>query len=150
MTQRTTSPFSNLNKLIATPSPSVPAKPQADTPPATPDSAPSKLGNKETSKQPGQEAAVSVSPPLPATTPIPITPDPPHKQSLTRKQTFEFTKSELEFLTEIKFQLRHLGVTKNEIVQTGLELVAKDYAANRTQSYLVRKFAARSTDNEFA
>ena len=147
MTQRTPSPYANLNKLIATPASSVPAKPHADPPPSTPERAPSKLGNKETSLQPGQEAAASPTPP--ATTPLPITPDPPHKQSLTRKQTYEFTRSELEFLTAVKFQLRHLGVTKNEIVQTGLELVAKDYAANQTQSYLVRKFALRQTEDEF-
>ena len=88
--------------------------------------------------------------PAPSTaTPIPITPDPPQRHTLTRKQTFEFSKSELEFLTAVKFQLRHLGVTKNEIVQTGLELVAKDYAANPAASYLMRKFAARHTDDEF-
>ena len=150
MTQRTPSPYANLNKLIATPAAAVPTKSHADEPPSIPDNAPSKLGNKETSKQPGQEASVSASPTPPAPTPLPIIPDPPHRQSLTRKQTFEFTKAELEFLTEIKFQLRHLGVTKNEIVQTGLELVAKDYAANQTQSYLMRKFAVRHTEDEFA
>ena len=148
MTQRTPSPYANLNKLIATPSASMPAKPHADEPPATPDQPPSNLGSKETSKQPAQEG--SVSPPPPVITPIALTPDPPQKHALTRKQTFEFTKAELEFLTEMKFQLRDLGVTKNEIVQTGLELVAKDYAANHAASYLLRKFAVRHTDDGFA
>ena len=148
MTQRTASPFSNLNRLIAMPTASQPAQ-TATVPPSMPKHAPNKLGNKETSLQSAKEASVSASPTAPDAKPIPLTPEPPQKHTLTRKQTFEFTKSELDFLAEVKFQLRDLGVTKNEIVQTGLELVAKDYAANRAKSYLMRKFASRHTDNDF-
>jgi hypothetical protein len=147
MTQPT-SPFSNLSKLIATPT-TAPFPAPTNTP-VDEDKSPRNLGNKETSKQPSKEASVPAAPPLPSPTPIPLIPDPPSKQNLTRKQTFEFTKKELDFMAEIKFQLRHLGVTKNELVQTGLELLAKDYAANKEQSYLVRKFAVRSKEEEFA
>ena len=65
---------------------------------------------------------------------------------MTRKQTFELTRAELDFMDKAKFELRALGVTKNEMVLTGLELLAKDYNANRKRSYLYRKFASREAE----
>lgn len=65
---------------------------------------------------------------------------------MTRKQTFELTKAELDFMDTAKYELRALGVTKNEMVLTGLELLAKDYYANRKRSYLYRKFASREAE----
>jgi hypothetical protein len=130
-------PFANLNldKLLATPTPS--AKP---TPPA-----PEKQANKETRKQPSSPVELPSEPKKP-TIPVPFTPDPLQKRPLTRKQTFELTENELEFMAQVKFELRELGITKNEMVITGLELLAKDYQANKKNSYLYRKFASRKSD----
>jgi hypothetical protein len=85
-----------------------------------------------------QKASRKKEPPM---RPIAFEPDVPRRHRLGRKQTFEFSKGELDFLDETKFQLRELGVTKNEIVRTALELLAKDYVANKETSFLVRKFA---------
>jgi hypothetical protein len=72
--------------------------------------------------------------------PIPFEPEAPRRQLLRRKQTFELSQGELDFLDEVKFQLRELAVTKNEVIRTGLELLSKDYQANKETSFLVRKF----------
>jgi hypothetical protein len=72
--------------------------------------------------------------------PVPFEPEAPRRQLLRRKQTFELSKGELDFLDEVKFQLRELSVTKNEVIRTALELLAKDYQANKETSFLVRKF----------
>jgi hypothetical protein len=71
---------------------------------------------------------------------IPFEPEAPRRQLLRRKQTFELSQGELDFLDEVKFQLRELGVTKNEVIRTALELLAKDYQTNKETSFLVRKF----------
>ena len=123
-------------------------------------------GNKETRKQPSKQTSLPVSKeasqevsglkPLQSaatdkhelevsqtremSAAIDFEPDPPRKQRLYRKQTFELSKEELEFLEEAKFQLRELEVTKNEIVRTALELLTKDYQGNKETSFLVRKF----------
>jgi hypothetical protein len=78
--------------------------------------------------------------------PVPFTPEPLQGRQMTRKQTFELTKAELDFMDKAKFELRALGVTKNEMVVTGLELLAKDYEANQQNSYLYRKFASRKVE----
>jgi hypothetical protein len=75
--------------------------------------------------------------------PICFEPDSTGKLKFWRKQTFEFSKEELDFLNEVKFHLRELGVTKNKVVRTALELLAKDYQANKEVSFLVRKFTRR-------
>ncbi len=90
-----------------------------------------------TTRQASQEARPKQETPA---RPVPFEPEAPRRQLLRRKQTFEFSKGELDFLDEVKFQLRELGVTKNEVIRTALELLSKDYQANKETSFLVRKF----------
>ena len=89
---------------------------------------------KQANKEPSQEEVVQR---------IPIGPNPPAKQEYTKKQTFEFSKDELRFLKQIKLELEEYKVTQNEVVRAGIELLAKDYVANRRESFLVRKFQLR-------
>jgi hypothetical protein len=138
-------PFQALDKALFSP-----AQPVAKTPRNTGRSQDSKETSKQGNKLPGKQttslerkqAPQAVSPTKkPPRRPIAFEPDVPRRRRLGRKQTFEFNKRELDFLDEVKFQLRELGVTKNEIVRTALELLAKDYEANKETSFLVRKFA---------
>ncbi len=112
--------------------------------------------NKETSKQgrklPGKQTRLSANKqannePSPQTNKnqklININPDLPHRQRMYRKQTFEFSQADLDFMDLIKFELRASSVTKNAIVRTGLEALRKDYQANKETSFLVRKFAGK-------
>ena len=98
---------------------------------------PTKTTRLPTTKQASQEARPKKETPARL---VPFEPEAPRRQLLRRKQTFELSKGELDFLDEVKFQLRELGVTKNEVIRTGLELLAKDYQANKETSFLVRKF----------
>jgi hypothetical protein len=132
-------PFLNLDKLLATPTP--PEKPVA--PPLE------KQGNKVVSQETSNQVTpkpVQIPKPRQAATPVPFTPDLLQPRPLTRKQTFELTKAELDFMAQAKFELRHISITKNEMVLTGLELLAKDYAANQKNSYLYRKFMSREAE----
>jgi hypothetical protein len=101
----------------------------------------SQLGGNRTSlpttRQASQESSMKEETPA---RPVPFEPDAPRKQLLRRKQTFELSQGELDFLDEVKFQLRELDVTKNEVIRTALELLSKDYQANKETSFLVRKF----------
>ena len=98
---------------------------------------PTRQGNKETrnlvKKEAGKEGAQEAS----------LEPDLPTKPELYRKQTFEFSEAELEFLEDAKTTCRRrfgFHVTKNEIARTALELLAKDFQTNKETSFLVRKF----------
>lgn len=116
-----------------------PSSAQAPRPDAP---APEKPANKETRKQPSPLAEqLPAAPSL-----VPFTPDPLLTRPLTRKQTFEFTKNELDFMDLVKYELRDLGITKNEMVATAVELLAKDYKANHRHSYLYRKYASRKAE----
>jgi hypothetical protein len=148
MTQRST-PFGNLSKLLITTTNVQPPEEQRPNP-STASKPETNLATKETRKEATQSPSAAPNASGPRPFPIPLTPNPPVKPGLTRKQTFEFTKTELEFMAETKFQLREYGITKNEIIQTGLELLAKDYRTNQEASYLVRKFSARKAGNDFA
>jgi len=90
-----------------------------------------------TTRQAYQEARSKKKTPV---RPVPFEPEAPRRQLIRRKQTFELSQGELDFLDEVKFQLRELGVTKNEMIRTALELLSKDYQANKETSFLVRKF----------
>ena len=89
------------------------------------------------------------SPPEPAPTieaRIPFDPEPPHHRGdYYKKNTFELYEAEVNFLRQARFDLDPLGVTKNAIVQTALELLAKDYQVNKETSFLVRKFTGHHT-----
>lgn len=108
-----------------------------------------KQSNKETRKQPKKKTILPTSQKPSLETKkrpsrrVAFEPDVPQKHRLYRKQTFEFSKEELDFLEKAKFHLRELGVTKNEIVRTALELLNKDYQANKETSFLVRKFSGQ-------
>jgi hypothetical protein len=110
-----------------------------------------KQGNKEAGWLPSQPATPSPvyrdgksgKPSL-----VPFTPEPIPGRQLTKKQTFELHKAHVDFMDQAKFELRALGVSKEEMVRTGLELLAKDYSANQKNSYLYRKFASREVEEE--
>jgi hypothetical protein len=125
-------PFGGLDKLLLSPT-----QPEKKAQEKTRPKQTSKKTRKQAEKEPPAPKAIT----SPSTT-IPFDPEPPQKQRLTRKQTFEFSKDELDFLDTAKFELRESGVTKNEIIRTGLELLAKDHQANKEASFLVRKITS--------
>ena len=127
------------------PVPSAPPPPPSAQTPQPGLLTPEKQGNKETRKQPSP-SRVQGDGQSGKATPVPFAPEPLQGKPMTRKQTFELTRAELDFMDKAKFELRALGVTKNEMVLTGLELLAKDYNANRKRSYLYRKFASREAE----
>ena len=101
---------------------------------------PTQQGNKATrnlvEKEPAKDAAREAA----------LEPDLPTKPELYRKQTFEFSEAELEFLEEAKTTCRRrfgFRVAKNEMVRTALEFLAKDFRVNQETSFLVRKFAGK-------
>jgi len=123
----------------------VPTEPTRSVPTSTTLLVTDKRPNKETRKQtspPAEQPNV----PRKAAAQLSFTPEPLQGRQMTRKQTFELTKAELDFMDKAKFELRQLGVTKNEMVVTGLELLAKDYEANQKHSYLYRKFVSRKSE----
>ncbi len=97
-------------------------------------------GNKETRKQPRKQVFISDEQ-------VSFDPAPPSRQRLYRKQTFAFNETDMDFLDTVKFELRELGVTKNEIVRAGIELLARDYQGNKETSFLVRKFGRKQGNN---
>ena len=73
-----------------------------------------------------------------------LQPDLPDNPEFYRKQTFEFSEGELDFLDEAKLTCKRkyrFRVTKNELVRTALEMLSKDFEQNKETSFLVRKFA---------
>ena len=71
-------------------------------------------------------------------------PDVPDIPEFYRKQTFELSEAELDFLDEAKLVCKRkykFRVTKNELVRAALELLTKDFETHKETSFLVRKFA---------
>jgi len=79
---------------------------------------------------------------------IPFIPDKPQRPKLTKKQTFEFGQTELDFLDQAKYELRESKVTKNDVVLTALELLKKDYQQNKETSFLGNKFTSKQGNKE--
>ena len=106
---------------------------------------PSQQGNKQTRKLVGNEVGKT------ATQETALEPDLPTQPELYRKQTFELGEVELNFLEDAKTACRQsfrFRMTKNEIVRTALEFLAKDFLANKQTSFLVRKFAGKEPSQQ--
>ena len=101
---------------------------------------PTNQGNKETRKLPSKQTR------KPGSQEVYLEPDAPNKPEFYRKQTFEFSESELDFLDEAKLKCKKrygFRVTKAEIVRTALEFLGKDFQGNKETSFLARKFTGK-------
>jgi hypothetical protein len=74
-----------------------------------------------------------------------LEPDPPEALPLYRKQTLQFGPKELETVQRLQQAMaaRQHEISKNDLVRAALEFLAKDFTAQKDDSYLVRKFVRR-------
>lgn len=75
-------------------------------------------------------------------------PEPPILNANFEKGTYEITEEHLDFVNRTNYELRKWKIRKRDIVQTALELLAKDYESNKEQSYLLRKFQSHKPKSE--